>query len=167
MENQFLRLPLCFNMTVEETCEPALHHCKNRFISLLVVILQTNQSKSMIIQLCCALMSNYVWIELSLNLLQRLVGLTVERTWLTSQPLRGALYHCVSFWNLLQTILVGDSGVGKTSLLVQFDQGKFQSGSFSATVGIGFTVKHFGISSQNSVVWWWVRKQARTRLQRT
>ncbi|WAQ96639.1 RAB26-like protein, partial [Mya arenaria] len=40
------------------------------------------------------------------------------------------------------TILVGDSGVGKTSLLVQFDQGKFQVGSFSATVGIGFTVRH-------------------------
>lgn len=39
-----------------------------------------------------------------------------------------------------QTILVGDSGVGKTSLLVQFDQGRFQAGSFSATVGIGFTV---------------------------
>ncbi|RNA43326.1 ras-related Rab-37-like [Brachionus plicatilis] len=38
-----------------------------------------------------------------------------------------------------KTILVGDSGVGKTSVLVQFDQGKFQSGSFSATVGIGFT----------------------------
>uniref|UniRef100_A0A9J8DCV6 small monomeric GTPase n=1 Tax=Cyprinus carpio carpio TaxID=630221 RepID=A0A9J8DCV6_CYPCA len=40
-----------------------------------------------------------------------------------------------------KTILVGDSGVGKTSLLVQFDQGKFISGSFSATVGIGFTNK--------------------------
>ncbi|XP_032394632.1 ras-related protein Rab-37 isoform X1 [Etheostoma spectabile] len=44
---------------------------------------------------------------------------------------------CVS----LQTILVGDSGVGKTSLLVQFDQGKFIAGSFTATVGIGFTNK--------------------------
>uniref|UniRef100_A0A671Q6N6 Ras-related protein Rab-37-like n=1 Tax=Sinocyclocheilus anshuiensis TaxID=1608454 RepID=A0A671Q6N6_9TELE len=42
---------------------------------------------------------------------------------------------------ILQTILVGDSGVGKTSLLVQFDQGKFIPGSFSATVGIGFTNK--------------------------
>lgn len=42
-----------------------------------------------------------------------------------------------------KVILVGDSGVGKTSLLVQFDQGKFQSGSFSATVGIGFTVSVF------------------------
>uniref|UniRef100_K1PHU4 Ras-related protein Rab-26 n=1 Tax=Magallana gigas TaxID=29159 RepID=K1PHU4_MAGGI len=39
-----------------------------------------------------------------------------------------------------KTILVGDSGVGKTSLLVQFDQGRFQAGSFSATVGIGFTI---------------------------
>ncbi|XP_024083134.1 ras-related protein Rab-26, partial [Cimex lectularius] len=38
-----------------------------------------------------------------------------------------------------KTILLGDSGVGKTSLLVQFDTGKFQSGTFSATVGIGFT----------------------------
>ncbi|KAF7248989.1 Ras-related protein Rab-26 [Varanus komodoensis] len=44
-----------------------------------------------------------------------------------------------------ETILVGDSGVGKTSLLVQFDQGKFIPGSFSATVGIGFTgLYHFG-----------------------
>ena len=41
---------------------------------------------------------------------------------------------------VLQTILLGDSGVGKTSLLVQFDTGKFQTGTFSATVGIGFTV---------------------------
>jgi len=52
----------------------------------------------------------------------------------------------------LQTILVGDSGVGKTSLLVQFDQGKFQPGSFAATVGIGFMVrdpsKHACNSSQ-------------------
>ncbi|KAJ8786986.1 hypothetical protein J1605_023241 [Eschrichtius robustus] len=38
-----------------------------------------------------------------------------------------------------QIILLGDSGVGKTSLLVQFDQGKFIAGSFSATLGIGFT----------------------------
>lgn len=44
-----------------------------------------------------------------------------------------------------QTILVGDSGVGKTSLLVQFDQGKFIPGSFSATLGIGFTVSTSGL----------------------
>lgn len=41
---------------------------------------------------------------------------------------------------LFQTILLGDSGVGKTSLLVKYDTGKFQTGNFSATVGIGFTV---------------------------
>ncbi|XP_017882458.1 ras-related protein Rab-37-like isoform X1 [Ceratina calcarata] len=40
-----------------------------------------------------------------------------------------------------KTILLGDSGVGKTSLLVQFDIGKFQPGNFAATVGIGFTNK--------------------------
>ncbi|XP_078045756.1 ras-related protein Rab-37 isoform X2 [Augochlora pura] len=40
-----------------------------------------------------------------------------------------------------KTILLGDSGVGKTSLLVQFDTGRFQQGNFAATVGIGFTNK--------------------------
>ncbi|XP_063930269.1 ras-related protein Rab-37-like isoform X1 [Zophobas morio] len=45
-----------------------------------------------------------------------------------------------------KTILLGDSGVGKTSLLVKFDTGKFQSGNFSATVGIGFTVMLLGDS---------------------
>ncbi|XP_018364963.1 PREDICTED: ras-related protein Rab-37-like [Trachymyrmex cornetzi] len=40
-----------------------------------------------------------------------------------------------------KTILLGDSGVGKTSLLVQFDTGRFQPGNFAATVGIGFTNK--------------------------
>lgn len=44
------------------------------------------------------------------------------------------------FFYCLQTILLGDSGVGKTSLLVQFDTGSFQTGNFAATVGIGFTV---------------------------
>ncbi|KAG5305685.1 RAB26 protein, partial [Acromyrmex insinuator] len=39
-----------------------------------------------------------------------------------------------------KTILLGDSGVGKTSLLVQFDTGRFQPGNFAATVGIGFTM---------------------------
>ncbi|KAL4714044.1 hypothetical protein ACJJTC_008398 [Scirpophaga incertulas] len=45
-----------------------------------------------------------------------------------------------------KTILLGDSGVGKTSLLVQFETGKFQAGNFSATVGIGFTVMLLGDS---------------------
>lgn len=50
--------------------------------------------------------------------------------------------HAYNEETIHKTILVGDSGVGKTSILVQFDQGKFQSGSFSATVGIGFTKHH-------------------------
>lgn len=37
--------------------------------------------------------------------------------------------------------------MGKTSLLVQFDQGKFVPGSFSATVGIGFTVSTLGLGA--------------------
>ncbi|XP_034243309.1 ras-related protein Rab-37 isoform X2 [Thrips palmi] len=46
-----------------------------------------------------------------------------------------------------KTILLGDSGVGKTSLLVQFDTGKFNTGTFSATVGIGFTNKLVTVDS--------------------
>ncbi|XP_050666627.1 ras-related protein Rab-37 isoform X2 [Leptidea sinapis] len=46
-----------------------------------------------------------------------------------------------------KTILLGDSGVGKTSLLVQFETGKFQPGNFSATVGIGFTNKVVTVDS--------------------
>ncbi|XP_011502796.1 PREDICTED: ras-related protein Rab-26-like [Ceratosolen solmsi marchali] len=38
-----------------------------------------------------------------------------------------------------KTILLGDSGVGKTSLLIQFDIKKFRHSNFAATVGIGFT----------------------------
>ncbi|KAG8225508.1 hypothetical protein J437_LFUL005934 [Ladona fulva] len=48
-----------------------------------------------------------------------------------------------------QTILLGDSGVGKTSLLVQFDTGKFQTGNFSATVGIGFTNKVVNVDDKS------------------
>lgn len=39
-----------------------------------------------------------------------------------------------------KTILLGDSGVGKTSFLVKFNTGEFRAGSFSATVGIALTV---------------------------
>ncbi|KAI4799470.1 hypothetical protein KUCAC02_016892, partial [Chaenocephalus aceratus] len=46
---------------------------------------------------------------------------------------RGPRARCARFIIRGSTILVGDSGVGKTSLLVQFDQGKFIPGSFSAT----------------------------------
>uniref|UniRef100_A0A1B0B5L3 Ras-related protein Rab-26 n=1 Tax=Glossina palpalis gambiensis TaxID=67801 RepID=A0A1B0B5L3_9MUSC len=38
-----------------------------------------------------------------------------------------------------KTILLGDSGVGKTSFLVKYNTGEFRLGSFSATVGIALT----------------------------
>ena len=37
-------------------------------------------------------------------------------------------------------IVIGDSGVGKTCLLVRFKDGTFLSGSFISTVGIDFRV---------------------------
>lgn len=48
------------------------------------------------------------------------------------------LYKNIRFH--FQTILLGDSGVGKTSFLVQYNTGEFRAGSFSATVGIALTV---------------------------
>lgn len=36
--------------------------------------------------------------------------------------------------------MLGDSGVGKTSLLVHYQSGEFKAGSFSATVGVALTV---------------------------
>lgn len=38
-------------------------------------------------------------------------------------------------------MLLGDSGVGKTCLLIQFKDGAFLSGTFIATVGIDFRVR--------------------------
>ncbi|MEQ2189390.1 Ras- protein Rab-26 [Goodea atripinnis] len=39
---------------------------------------------------------------------------------------------------IVQVMLVGDSGVGKTCLLVRFKDGAFLAGSFISTVGIDF-----------------------------
>ena len=61
-------------------------------------------------------------------------------------PFSNTIFSTAGLFNVtfeihaFQTILVGDSGVGKTSLLVQFDLGQFSPGGFAATVGIGFTV---------------------------
>uniref|UniRef100_A0A8C8EZD6 small monomeric GTPase n=1 Tax=Oncorhynchus tshawytscha TaxID=74940 RepID=A0A8C8EZD6_ONCTS len=50
---------------------------------------------------------------------------------------------CVS----LQVMLVGDSGVGKTCLLVRFKDGAFLAGSFISTVGIDFRNKVLNIDA--------------------
>jgi GTPase SAR1 family protein len=41
----------------------------------------------------------------------------------------------------MQVMLLGDSGVGKTCLLVRFRDGLFLSGNFISTVGIDFRVR--------------------------
>lgn len=43
-----------------------------------------------------------------------------------------------------QVILLGDSGVGKTSFIVKYHSNEFRPASFSATVGIALTVSAFG-----------------------
>ncbi|EGI58824.1 Ras-related protein Rab-26 [Acromyrmex echinatior] len=58
--------------------------------------------------------------------------------------------HSFACMVCLQTILLGDSGVGKTSLLVQFDTGRFQPGNFAATVGIGFTVHRIKVTASTN-----------------
>uniref|UniRef100_A0A8C7GJA2 small monomeric GTPase n=1 Tax=Oncorhynchus kisutch TaxID=8019 RepID=A0A8C7GJA2_ONCKI len=55
----------------------------------------------------------------------------------------GRLVICVS----LQVMLVGDSGVGKTCLLVRFKDGAFLAGSFISTVGIDFRNKVLNIDA--------------------
>uniref|UniRef100_A0AAZ3RKS8 small monomeric GTPase n=1 Tax=Oncorhynchus tshawytscha TaxID=74940 RepID=A0AAZ3RKS8_ONCTS len=52
-------------------------------------------------------------------------------------------FICVS----LQVMLVGDSGVGKTCLLVRFKDGAFLAGSFISTVGIDFRNKVLNIDA--------------------
>ncbi|CAH0720656.1 unnamed protein product, partial [Brenthis ino] len=64
---------------------------------------------------------------------------TGYRDYRPESPIRTAIDEDIP---IHKTILLGDSGVGKTSLLVQFETGKFQAGNFSATVGIGFTVSN-------------------------
>lgn len=42
----------------------------------------------------------------------------------------------------LQVMLLGDSGVGKTCILVKFRDGLFLSGNYISTVGIDFRVRY-------------------------
>ncbi|KAM9725188.1 ras-related protein Rab-26 isoform 4-T4 [Dama dama] len=51
-----------------------------------------------------------------------------------------------------QVMLVGDSGVGKTCLLVRFKDGAFLAGTFISTVGIDFRVEGRRWSEENQEV---------------
>ncbi|XP_067673030.1 ras-related protein Rab-37-like isoform X4 [Haliotis asinina] len=65
----------------------------------------------------------------------------------TTVPSNGLTFHrqtsCQSseFHASCKVMLIGDSGVGKTCLLVRFKDGTFLSGSFISTVGIDFRNK--------------------------
>ena len=49
-------------------------------------------------------------------------------------------------------MLIGDSGVGKTCVLIRFKDGAFLSGSFISTVGIDFRVSIYMIGIKNRSV---------------
>ncbi|XP_041942136.1 ras-related protein Rab-26-like [Alosa sapidissima] len=57
-------------------------------------------------------------------------------------PSRPAFSNSSEFYDIaFKVMLVGDSGVGKTCLLVRFKDGAFLAGSFISTVGIDFRNK--------------------------
>ncbi|KAI9529357.1 Ras- protein Rab-26 [Dissostichus eleginoides] len=54
-------------------------------------------------------------------------------------PSRPSISNSGEFYDIaFKVMLVGDSGVGKTCLLVRFKDGAFLAGSFISTVGIDF-----------------------------
>lgn len=50
-------------------------------------------------------------------------------------------------------MLLGDSGVGKTCLLIRFKDGAFLSGAFISTVGIDYRVLIFYLNIINYAVY--------------
>ncbi|XP_056285915.1 ras-related protein Rab-26-like [Pseudoliparis swirei] len=63
-------------------------------------------------------------------------------------PSRPSISHSGEFYDVaFKVMLVGDSGVGKTCLLVRFKDGAFLAGSFISTVGIDFKNKVMSIDA--------------------
>ncbi|KAK6301982.1 hypothetical protein J4Q44_G00280350 [Coregonus suidteri] len=63
-------------------------------------------------------------------------------------PSRPSLSDSREFYDItFKVMLVGDSGVGKTCLLVRFKDGAFLAGSFISTVGIDFRNKVLNIDA--------------------
>uniref|UniRef100_A0A672GP25 small monomeric GTPase n=1 Tax=Salarias fasciatus TaxID=181472 RepID=A0A672GP25_SALFA len=61
-------------------------------------------------------------------------------------PSRPSISNSSEFYDIaFKVMLVGDSGVGKTCLLVRFKDGAFLAGSFISTVGIDFRNKVLSI----------------------
>uniref|UniRef100_A0A3P8RWI5 RAB26, member RAS onco family n=1 Tax=Amphiprion percula TaxID=161767 RepID=A0A3P8RWI5_AMPPE len=65
-------------------------------------------------------------------------------------PSRTSVSNSSEFYDIaFKVMLVGDSGVGKTCLLVRFKDGAFLAGSFISTVGIDFRNKVLNIDGVN------------------
>uniref|UniRef100_A0A7N8XJC2 Ras-related protein Rab-26-like n=1 Tax=Mastacembelus armatus TaxID=205130 RepID=A0A7N8XJC2_9TELE len=63
-------------------------------------------------------------------------------------PSRPSISNSGEFYDIaFKVMLVGDSGVGKTCLLVRFKDGAFLAGSFISTVGIDFRNKVLSIDA--------------------
>ncbi|XP_014864375.1 PREDICTED: ras-related protein Rab-26-like [Poecilia mexicana] len=66
-------------------------------------------------------------------------------------PSRPSISNSGEFYDIaFKVMLVGDSGVGKTCLLVRFKDGAFLAGSFISTVGIDFRENQLNSSHSNS-----------------
>lgn len=50
---------------------------------------------------------------------------------------------------LIKIILVGDTGVGKTSFLLRFTEQLFDDASHIATIGIDFKIKNLTMDNKN------------------
>ncbi len=71
---------------------------------------------------------------------QWLRSLSLIRVCLNSIHALNTFYLKLTVVLCLQVMLLGDSGVGKTCLLVRFKDNAFLSGNFISTVGIDFRV---------------------------
>ncbi|XP_006893941.1 PREDICTED: ras-related protein Rab-26 [Elephantulus edwardii] len=72
------------------------------------------------------------------------------------QPGRPSLGGCGDFYDVaFKVMLVGDSGVGKTCLLVRFKDGAFLAGTFISTVGIDFRNKVLDVDGMKVKLQMW------------
>lgn len=55
---------------------------------------------------------------------------------------------------LMKILLIGDSGVGKTCLLIRYADNKFKS-SYMATIGVEFKTKHLKLGNNNAKLQIW------------
>lgn len=59
--------------------------------------------------------------------------------------------------HLFKLLIIGDSGVGKSSLLIRFSDNTF-SGSYITTIGVDFKIRTVVIGGERVKLQIWVRK---------